>query len=313
MVPVPRPSPSVGIAIVNWNAGAQVEQCLASIREADWSAVTLSAVVVVDNASTDGSLEHISKSSWLPLTIVRNAQNCGFAVACNQAAALIDAEYILFLNPDTRLPPDAVRRAVQWMDDPAHRQTGIAGIQLVDDDGVVARSCARFPTATTCVLRSLGLDRLPGLRGYMMNEWDHADSRQVDHVIGAFYLVRAAVFRALAGFDESFFVYLEDVDFSYRARRAGWLSHYLADARAYHKGGGTSEQVKSTRLFYSLRSRLRYARKHFSPLGGTAVAVSTLLLEPVVRLAACTLGSSPTPARETLSAYAMLWRSIVRR
>ena len=302
--------PTLAIAIVNWNAGGQLAACLESIAASDWERVALAAVVVVDNASTDGSRDRVADTARLPVQLILNAENRGFAVACNQAARGIRADYVLFLNPDARLDRGSIPAVVALLEDEAHAPIGIVGIQLVGDEGIVSRSCARFPTPWTMVSKSLGLDRLlPSVcPGYMMTEWDHSASREVDHVMGAFYLVRAGVFSTLGGFDESFFVYFEDLDFSLRARQAGWRSYYLADARAYHKGGGTSAAVKSTRLLYSLRSRLCYARKHFSRPAAGFVAFCTLCLEPIVRVAACAIGGSPTGLRETLSAYQRLWR-----
>lgn len=304
-----HPPRSVGIAIVNWNAGAQLSDCLRSIAATAWDTLTLSAVVIVDNASADGSLDNLPAPAELPLRIIRNASNRGFAAACNQAAATIEADYLLFLNPDTLVEPGSIPAAIAWLDHPAHVSYGIAGIQLLDEQGHISRSCARFPTVGSPVAKTLGLDRLlPSVfTGYVMAEWDHAQSRDVDHVIGAFYLVRHELFRALRGFDEAFFVYFEDLDFSRRAASAGWRSRYLTDARAFHKGGGTSDQIKSRRLFYSLQSRLIYARKHFTPLAAALVALSTLVVEPCIRVAACAIGGSPTGLRETLGAYRLLW------
>ncbi len=305
---------SVGIAIVNWNSGVQLGRCLASLEAADWSTLSLSRVVVVDNASTDGSAGCVAATTSLPMVLVANSENRGFAVACNQAAREIDADALLFLNPDTVVEPDTIGAAVACMNGSTHASIGIVGVQLVGDDGHVSRSCARFPTAPQLVARAVGLDHLlqPYYRGYLMTEWDHAESRRVDHVIGAFYLVRADLFRRLGGFDEAFFVYLEDLDFSYRAKHAGAQSYYLATARAYHKGGGSSDRIRSLRLFYALRSRLQYARKHFSAVAAAAVACSTLCIEPCVRVAAAAVGGAPTVIRETIAAYRLLWRSVWR-
>src|SRR5258708_40080093 len=96
-----------------------------------------------------------------------------------------------------------------------------------------------------------------------MSDCDYFDTRRVDVVTGAFLLVRRGIFEVLGGFDERFFVYLEDVDFLYRVGQAGWRCYYLAAARAYHRGGGCSEQAKAARLFYALRSRILYSYKHF--------------------------------------------------
>jgi len=140
-----------------------------------------------------------------------------------------------------------------------------------------------------------------------MAEWPHDITRDVDHVIGAFFLVRRSLFESLGRFDERFFVYLEDLDFSYRARQAGWRSVYLANAQAFHAGGGTSHQVKARRLFYSLRSRLLYAAKHFSKSGAALVFLATLLLEPLSRSAWALMRRSLPSLKETWQGYGMLW------
>ena len=129
-------------------------------------------------------------------------------------------------------------------------------------------------------------------------------------MIGAFFLVRRSMFEELGGFDERFFVYLEDLDFSFRARQAVWRSYYLADARAYHKGGGSSEQAKATRMFYSLRSRILYGYKHFGWFSATFLAVGTLFIEPFSRLALAIGLRSGREAKETIKGYAMLWRAM---
>jgi GT2 family glycosyltransferase len=137
----------------------------------------------------------------------------------------------------------------------------------------------------------------------------------VDHVIGAFFCVRRELFEDLGGFDERFFVYLEDLDFSLRARKTGRTAYYLADAAAFHKGGGTSEQVKAHRLFYSLRSRLLYAFKHFKRYQAWIISAVTMLLER--SLARCgPLFAAPFRSTGYVAGYAMLWRDapkIMRR
>ncbi len=295
------------IVIVNWNAGDQLAQCLRSIVLAERSGFDLERVVVVDNASGDDSLLGI-ETLPLPLLIIRNDCNRGFAAACNQGAAVCGADYLLFLNPDTRLHADSLRLPLQFMTAEANQQVGICGIQLLDESGAVARSCARFPTPSMFYAAMLGLDRIWSRCGLFMREWDHADTRAVDHVIGAFFLVRGRLYTQLGGFDERFFVYLEDLDFSWRARCAGWSSQFLAEASAYHKGGGTSEQIKATRLFYSLRSRLLYARKHFSVAQTVGLSVATLGIEPLARLVWALARGNGSALGETLAAYRMLYR-----
>jgi hypothetical protein len=143
-----------------------------------------------------------------------------------------------------------------------------------------------------------------------MTEWDHEQSAFVDHVMGAFYLVRRTVFEKLGGFDRRFFVYLEDLDFSLRANRAGWRTYFLADTCAYHEGGGSSSKVKATRLFYALRSRVQYAFKHFGRASAIAILMSTALVEPVCRLARALWHGSAEEASDTLSGFWMFWKHL---
>jgi GT2 family glycosyltransferase len=292
------------VIIVNWNAGSQLRECVDSIIQYGQSLV--GQIVVVDNGSTDGSASVVAD---LPqVTLVQAGANLGFGKACNLGAAHADSDFVLFLNPDARLFPDSLTRIVDFMRRPENAQVGICGVQLVDEDGHVARSCTRFPTTIGFVAHAVGLDRIIPTLGHFMGEWDHATTRQVDHVIGAFFLVRQSVFNALDGFDERYFVYLEDLDFSYRARQLGWSSVYLAEAQAFHAGGGTSRQVKARRLFYSLRSRILYAFKHFNPLAAILVLFATICIEPLSRSLLAVGRLSYAALKETWSAYGMLIR-----
>ena len=293
---------SVHVVIVNWNSGAQLRECLRSFAAAD---AVAARVTVVDNASQDGSSENLQAP--VPLDVVRNVDNRGFGAACNQGAAGSDAEFLLFLNPDTRLMPGSLAEPVRYLRALGNEKIGIVGIQLVGADGDVARNTARTPTAWSMAGNSIGLDRLaPRLfPPHFVTEWAHDETRVVDQVMGAFFLVRRGVFEALGGFDERFFVYYEDLDFSVRARARGWRSVYLSSARAFHRGQGTTGGATARRTFYFCRSRILYARKHFGAPGALAVTLATLTLEPLARLAA-----APRSARNTLCAFAMLWRDL---
>ncbi len=296
----------VSIVIVNWNANSQLADAIASIARHHRNLV--SSVIIVDNASTDDSLNQAEALQNLPFRplIIRNSQNMGFGKACNLGAQHAKSDYLLFLNPDAVLYADTLPIALAYMENPANAKVGICGVQLLDDSGHVARSCARFPTVLGLVAHAVGLDRFIPRLGHFMAEWGHAHTRQVDHVIGAFFLVRRDLFDALQGFDERFFVYLEDLDFSRRAHQAGWRSVYLVEAQAFHAGGGTSNQIKARRLFYALRSRLLYAFKHFSKLGAVAVLLTTLLVEPVSRSVLALLRFSGGGLKETWIAYGLL-------
>lgn len=297
---------TLSIVIVNWNSGNQLRECIESVRAVRMDDFILSKVIVVDNNSIDDSMDRLSSN--IPLEVIYNDKNVGFGAACNQGAIQCTGDYILFLNPDARLYPDSLIKALNFMQRPDNATVGICGVQLIDQQGHIARSCARFPSASGFVAHAIGLDRVIPALGHFMSEWDHAATRQVDHVIGAFFLMRRPVFEAIQGFDETFFVYLEDLDISYRAKQLGWSSIFFADAQAFHAGGGTSDQVKAKRLFYSLRSRILYAFKHFNPVAATAVLLATLLIEPLSRSALAIGRRSWTSLQETCAAYGMLLR-----
>ena len=302
-------TPFMDIIIVNWNSGGQLRDCLESITNANnQDSFKLNRVVVVDNASWDGSADGLEDLK-LPLSIIRNTENRGFAAACNQGAKASVADYLLFLNPDTYLNDDSLAKPILLMEEDFSQQIGIIGIQLLDNNDEIARTCARFPTPGRFFSKMIGLDRLfPHIfPGHFMSDWDHRESREVDHVMGAFFLVRRFIFEELGGFDEQFFVYLEDLDFSLRARQAGWHCFYLAEAKARHKGGGTSEKVKALRLFYSLQSRILYGYKHFGWWSATSLMLGTLLLEPLARLTLSAFRRSSGEIHETIKGYSILW------
>jgi len=305
--------PALDIIVVNWNGGALLKSCLQSVARAEHQGFIFSRVVVVDNGSTDGSLEEV-ECVPLPLDVIRNEDNRGFGTACNQGAEGSRADYLLFLNPDMMLGEESLSKAVAWMEDAQSAATGILGIQLLDEEGRVSRTCARFPKSRHFLSQMLGLYRISFslFPTHIMLEWDHGRNREVDHVMGAFFLIRRPLFEALQGFDERFFVYLEDLDLSLRAHRAGWHSYYLADARAWHKGGGTSEQVKVMRVFYALQSRILYGFKHFSSGQATGLLLGTLILEPLARMVLAVCNRCPATVGETLRAFFLLWKGLPR-
>ena len=300
------------IVLVNWNAGTNLAKAVASIIQHHQNLV--SSVIIVDNASTDDSLACVETLTGLPfqIKIIRNPENRGFGAACNQGATLVSSEYVLFLNPDTRLFEDSLSVPLAFMQRPDTADVGIVGIQLVDEHNHNARSCARFPSLGIFLAQALGVNRLPGLRhlNTHMSEWAHDHTATVDHVIGAFYLMRRLLFESIGGFDQRFFMYLEDLDFSLRARDAGWRIVYLAEARAFHAGGGTSRQVKAHRLFYSLRSRLLYGFKHFTQWQAWVLLGVTLSLELVTRSVFSLLRGGIEDLQNTLKAYGMLFRDL---
>ena len=297
----PALPPVLDVVIVNWNGGALLRACLASLAAARDAASV--QVIVVDNASTDSSAEDLPPLPH-PLRLIRNAHNLGFGRACDQGAAAGEAPAILFLNPDTQVEPDAldVARAALLADP----RTGIVGARLVDPDGRTARSCARTPSALGLLGRALALDRLGLVRPHFLREWDHAEDRAVDQVMGAFLMIRRDLFQSLGGFDPRFFVYWEDADLCARARAAGYSVRHVAGAVARHLGQGTTRQVRARRLFYFLRSQILYAGKHHGVVTALAVTAASFGAQVPLRLALALVHRSPAEAAEVLRAAALL-------
>lgn len=302
--------PSLAIVIINWNAGQQLVDCVESVMR--YGSGIVKKIVVVDNGSSDGSEKAIE--IYPEVDLICADENLGFGKACNLGASHCNSDFILFLNPDALLFEQTLEKSLSFMTDDSNKHVGISGVQLVDNKGHVSRSCARFPTARMFIAAALGLSKLlPNLlKSYHMHDWDHKSSRGVDHVIGAFFLVRQDLFQKLSGFDERFFVYLEDLDFSLRAKKAGWSSYYLTDTQAFHAGGGTSDQIKARRLFYSIRSRIIYSFKHFDFLSAVAVLLASMLIEPFTRAFFAILKGSWETLKEIIQAYVMLFQWLPR-
>jgi len=300
------------IVIVNWNAGNKLSECLDSIRHSDSdNSLQLTKCVVVDNASSDGSMELIREMD-LPLELILNTENKGFGFASNQGARCGNSKYILFLNPDVRLFPDSLSKSVSFMESSKDVQIGILGIQMIDQNDAIHRNVARFPTPTSFFYQMIGVDRLWPRRfpAHFMTDWTHLESRVVDQVPGSFFLVRRSLFDHLHGFDERFFMYFEDLDFAYQAHKAGWANYYLSTVRAFHHGGGTTGQVRALRLFYVLRSRLYYAAKHFGSSYALWIMIASLTIEVWVRLGWSLVRFSARDFLETLQAYVLYIREL---
>ena len=299
---------SIDIVIVNWNAGLLVKECVESVIK--FKGLLVSNIVVVDNDSTDGSERFLD--NYTEVTLIRAGENLGFGKACNLGANDCEGEFILFLNPDTQLRARTLSKVHSFMQEKKNAKVGICGVRLYDDKGQVSRSCSRSPSASAYLAHAIGLTKIFPSLGNAMSEWDHSSTRIVDQVIGAFFLVRRNVFLSLDGFDERFFVYFEEVDFSYRAKNKGWYSAYFYGAEAFHLGGGTSNQVKAKRLFYSTRSRIQYLFKHFSAPALAIVLFITLCIEPISRSVFALSKGSVVSFKQNLSAYRMLYRWLLR-
>ena len=276
--------PRLDIVTVNWNTGDYLRECLRAVVESNRDHFELGTVVVVDNASTDGSLEGI-ESLNLPLNVIRNHENFGFAAACNQGAQEGDGDLVLFLNPDTRVLPETLDRTVAFVTDPENAGIGICGGRVVNDHGQEEFSCCRFPTLWMWTAKMLGLSQVfPRWIPTQRLESDELErSGIVDQVIGAYFMIHRPLFESLGGFDERFFVYLEDVDLAFRSTSAGRPCYYLHDVRVLHTGRVSSEQVLGKRTFYLLRGRTEFARKHWPAWQAPVLGAMILLVELPVR------------------------------
>lgn len=292
----------VDVVIVNWNAGEHLHSCLRSIARADQSVLRVGEVVVVDNASSDGSARDLP-STGLRLRVVRNPDNRGFAAACNQGAALCRSDFLLFLNPDTELYPDTLRIIGEFLRTPGAQRFGVFGARMVDAHGRPLISCSRFPSPRLCVGGMTGLDRLAPVLfpPRHLRPEEVARSRQVDQVIGAFFLVRRHLFTELNGFDEGYFLYMEEVDFALRARRLGRPSYHIAQARVFHAEAISSAQLGPWRHYLMLCSRTRYMLRHWPKRQAWLLIGLSLSVEPAARLLGAALRGQPVDVRGTLA------------
>jgi N-acetylglucosaminyl-diphospho-decaprenol L-rhamnosyltransferase len=301
---------TIDVVIVNWNSGSHLCRCLESLVGLEAERDLLRTVTVIDNASADQSLELPAQlHQALPITIISNHNNLGFAAACNQGAARTAAEFLLFLNPDVILRPGCLSAPLRHLNRTEHRQVGMVGIQLIAPNGTVARSCARFPSPGSLIGNILGFDRIvPSLfPRHFLDEWPHDTCRKVDQVMGAFLFIRRSAFEQIGRFDERFFMYYEDLDLALRAKLRGWSSEYLIDARAVHFGGGTTSRIKGRRMFYACRSRILYSFKHFPLSSAVCVMGVTLLVEPIIRIMAAVGRLRVVEIKATLQAFGLLW------
>ncbi len=311
----PSSEPVVDVVVVNWNSGVYLRQCIAALDQS--SLAEKLHVTVVDNASVDGSASALA-CTRARLRVIANKDNRGFGCACNQGARDGQARYVLFLNADVRVERDTIERTIAFTDDPRQDDVGIAGVQLFNDQGELQRSCARAPGLVALTLHPLFLDRLcPSIvPPHFLREWDHSETRTVDQVMGAFLLVRRALFEQLGGFDRRFFLYYEDVDLCLAARRAGWRVAYFAGARAMHAGGGSSNAVKGQRLYHLAVSKAEYAAKwHGRPIAVLAILM-TLSFELPIRWLHAVVTRSPQEGEA--ASRAMAWfvkdlRGLARR
>ncbi|MCC7173776.1 MAG: glycosyltransferase family 2 protein [Bryobacterales bacterium] len=262
----------IGAIIVTYNSEAEIGPCLDAAR------TRVERVVVVDNASPDGTVREAGKRP--DVQIIANRENRGFAAAANQGMEALETPFLLLLNPDAELQTDVGMLAEAC----APQDVGAAAGRLVDAAGrpQTGFSLRCFPTPAALAFEVLGINRLwrrnPVNKRYRCLDLDAEMAADVEQPAGAFLMIRREVWRELGGFDERFHpLWFEDVDFLKRLRDAGYRVRYVPASVARHRGGHSVDKLDpERRAEWWYRSLLRYSFKHFHAAGRLAVGVAVL-------------------------------------
>jgi len=220
-------------------------------------------VLVVDNASTDGSVE-MARERFPQVRLMANPRNVGFATANNQAIRQSMGRYVLLLNPDTEVRPGAVEALVDFME--KNPLAGAAGARLLNPDGSLQYSCSPRPTLWREFLR---LFHLPGVRPdgyYEMGDWDLSSPHKVDVLLGACLMLRREALVQVGLLDEGFFMYSEEVDLCLRLQQAGWGLYWVPESQVVHYGGQSTRQAAAEMFLMLYGNKVRFFRKHYGPL-----------------------------------------------
>jgi N-acetylglucosaminyl-diphospho-decaprenol L-rhamnosyltransferase len=241
--------------VVNFNAGAHLVACIRSLR-----AEGVDRIVVVDNASRDGSLD-AARQADPEIEVVQTGANLGFGAAVNRGAALVSGD-LLVVNPDAEVEPGAVKALEAVLEHDS--EVGLVGPRIENPDGSLYPSARTFPAVGDALGHAfVGLvaPRNRYTRRYRMLDWDHAVAARVDWVSGAAFLARRACFDELGGFDEAYFMYMEDVDLCWRAQRAGWAVAYEPAARVIHVQGVSTDLMPYRMIATHHRSLFTFWRR----------------------------------------------------
>jgi len=254
----------LSIIIVNYNVRYFLEQCLHSVQNACKSIEA--EVFVVDNSSVDGSVKMV-REKFPDVILIENKENLGFSTANNQAMSRACGEYFLLLNPDTLVEDDTLRKVVGFMDE--HPEAGGLGVKMIDGKGkFLPESKRALPTPVVSFYKIFGLSSLfPRSRifsQYHLGYLDKDKIHTVDVLAGAFMLLRKTVLDKIGLLDESFFMYGEDIDMSYRITQAGYKNYYYPETRIIHYKGESTKKSSINYVFMFYNAMIIFARKHFS-------------------------------------------------
>jgi N-acetylglucosaminyl-diphospho-decaprenol L-rhamnosyltransferase len=305
----------VSVLIVNYNTVHLLKEM--------WDALMLSKgglnlqTIVVDNASRDESVS-VLRRDYPDARLIVNSENVGFGRANNQAlSAGADSRYVLLLNTDAFVASDTLTKTVAYMD--AHPDCGILGVRLVGRDGELQPSCRYFPTPWNVFLARTGMARFfPKVRMVDDMSWDHASVRECDWVPGCYLLVRRDVIDQVGLFDPRYFLYSEELDHCFAAKRAGWKVAYFPETEVVHIGGESaksdSELTSGGRQIQVLQieSELLFFRKNH----GLGAVLASLLLSTLADVVLATKHLLKGNGFAGLSSYwrhtQAVWRSFAR-
>jgi GT2 family glycosyltransferase len=255
----------LSIVIVNYNVKNLLKKCLESIFK--YEKDTRFEVIVVDNNSSDDS-QKMLKTDFPQVKLIENKRNLGFSAGCNQGIKQSQGKYVLLLNPDTELTPGGFKKMIDFMDsDP---KVGICGPKMMDQEGNIQFSCRSFPSYLTAISSSQSIlnrifpDNLLS-RKYLLKERDHSQIQEVDWVSGSCLLAKREMFEKVGPLDERFYMYVEDVDLCYRAKKTGFSVFYFPPAVVIHHIGKSTQKKKIAMLVEHHRSMYYFYLKHYNP------------------------------------------------
>lgn len=300
--------------IVNFNTEGLLRDAIGKLQIA--AARMSLKIAIIDNASQDNSVTLI-RSEFPACNLIVNKTNVGFGRGNNQALGLVEGRYVLLLNTDAFVSQDTLDKTVAYMD--AHPRCGILGVKLVSRDGTL-QPCARyFPTPWNLFLARTGLNRIfPSVQMVDDTIWDDASVRQCDWVPGCYFLVRRQVIDQIGLFDPRYFLYYEEVDHCFAAKRAGWEVIFFADTTVIHIGG---ESAKTTGKITTggrqieamqIESELLYFRKNHGIAGVWANVLLTVAADVVILLKRLLRRNSPADPGAYARHIALVW-SLFRR
>jgi GT2 family glycosyltransferase len=252
----------LSIVIVSYNGRDYLRRCLRSLLEHTRGLEY--EVVVVDNASQDGSADMV-EAEFPSVRLLRRPSNAGLSKALNEGIRLSSGEMVVLLNPDTELQDNPFPAMARYLRD--HPEVGVLGPRILDDDGSLQLSCRRFPTFIVAIFNRYSLltrlfPRNPFSTRYLMTDFDHSRTAEVDWLSLACWMMPRRLFDEVGLLDEGFFLYNEDVDFCQRVHRAGRKVVYFPEVSLVHHIGGSTSTLPNRSVIERHRSMWRYYRKY---------------------------------------------------